>query len=179
MEDKSEINLSARESQARLESSLKISRPENFVLDKERFEEELRKLSDSRPMSLERLRKRGIVFKGVVDSGPINVDKIVGNDLDVGWSGLVEGMGEPTSTRTPSVETVMDSVKKFFSMSKKERGRFIKDIELVRYTDGDGKSEYYVGGNGTHRVMALKALSNMGCRIVFSGMRVQHFTSKE
>lgn len=143
---------------------LYIIAPENFELTEEKLRAALQKLSDEPTQSVRELINIGVNYSDIepIKSERFNVDECVGSFEPCGWSGLVEGMGEPRSLRTPDVQRVLGYAKQIVALGPYAARAFVQDMYMCVYEDEQGNAKYFVDGDGRHRMMTFKALSELG-----------------
>lgn len=148
-------------------SALYVKTPENFELTEDMLRSELEKLSNALTQSVRELTSIGVNYSDIdpIMSERFNVDEVVGSYEPNGWSGLVEGLGAPRSMRTPDVKKVLSYAKQIIAFGPYAARAFVADMHMSVYSDDEGKAYYFVDGDGRHRMMTFKALSNLGCEI--------------
>lgn len=153
---------------------IQINTPQGFVLDKNKLRDSLRRLSEKDTFSMRRLFDSGVHYS-VFDTfnfDKINVDEVVGTFNPNSWSGLVEGMGKPTSQRTPTVDEVYNYANNILKMGPYMLRQYVQDINFSVFFTDDKIRQFFVDRNGRHRIMTFLALSDLGCEITFSNMEV-------
>lgn len=153
--------------------TLNIIVPENFTLEKVALSDALSAIVAQHSIgdSIVELRQAGVDYQGERDYPTpifIRVDEVVGTESRNGWVGLVERIGEGDEYAKPqTVDEVLTHAQRILEMEETERNHVLNGIELAAY----GR-KFFVDSDGRHRVLTLKALSEMGCDVTISGMKV-------
>jgi len=162
----------------RVKPTLTIIIPEGFELNKGKYESTAWELSNRRVNSIEELRKQGYEYVNDKKVYPtpieIRIMEIEGTETTHGWSGLIAGVGEkinPPVARLQTLEESFRHAQELLNMRPEERNQLIGDIDLVEL-GGFGSRQFFVDSDGRHRILTLKVLSELGCYISISGVKV-------
>ncbi len=157
----------------KFKKELVIIIPDGFVLKEEDLRIALQSIIGSyKPGdSIDDLRAAGLTYSGQREfPTPIYIlaNEIVGTESRNGWGGLVEGVGQPDKHAKPqSIEVFLEHGQKILAMEQDERSAILDGIELARH-----QRKFFVDSDGRHRMLMLKALTQLGCDVSISGMKV-------
>jgi hypothetical protein len=167
-----------------IKRELTIVAPKDFELTQERFAEALREVARQHDEadSVDSLRAAGMDYSGEPEYPTpiyIRMPEIVGTETRDGWDGLVEGIGKPPTTsqaRQHTLEQEFGYAKAILAMDHGERSGLFDGIDLSMYRTR-GERKFLVDSDGRHRMLTLKGLSQMGCDVTISGMKVSRLQS--
>lgn len=155
----------------KIKKELSILVPKDFKLDDSDLKTAIRRIIDSTSDSIQELQLRGYEVVGPAEypfPAIIRMNEIVGTDSKDGWAGLVIGFGESKSASHPnSFKNFFELTKGILRADKEERNQLIEGITMVA-----NNRRFFVESDGRRRILALKALQNLGCDVSILGMKV-------
>ncbi len=161
----------------KIKRELFVVAPKGFKIDESQLEQVLRELASATTESVEALRKNGYDYTSAKPFYPtpmfIQAQEINGTESRQGWSGLVEGIETKTQSvrRQQTVKELFHYASQILQVDQEEKNKVLDGIDLVQY-HSQGKRGFLVDSDGRHRILTLKALTELGCDVTISGVKV-------